>query len=207
MLNSFETNKVPHIKTCTWIRFQKFTYLTNSRFILGLFLPLKYIQIYAHKHPNKHWFSQSHVSFMRVFISWAMEAISFLGSISYLHAWKLISTLSLLWIFKQGSTITSCGLTVVYGIEILFIYSYYCWGVGNFISRHLKNQWHALWGLLKDWCCEINLVIKRDCTPSSHCVHHVGFCVADDFEKMAYSFLSHAWEQKRIHDPGKIPTH
>jgi hypothetical protein len=35
---------------------------------------------------------------------------------------------------KQGSTITLCGLTVVYGMEILFIFGHYCWGVGNFIS-------------------------------------------------------------------------
>jgi hypothetical protein len=42
---------------------------------------------------------------MRVFINWAMQAISFSGSISYLHVWKPISTLSLLCVFKQGSTI------------------------------------------------------------------------------------------------------
>ncbi len=141
--------------------------MTKSRFILGLFLTLKY------------------------FVTACMKADFY----------------SLLCIFKQGSTITLCGLREVYGMEILFIYSYYCWGVGNFISRHLKNQWHALWGLLKDWCCEIDLVIKRDCTLSSHCVHQVGFCVADDFEKMAYSFLSHAWEQKRIHDPNPLILH
>jgi hypothetical protein len=158
---------------------------------------------------NKHWFSKSHVSFMRVFINWAMQAISFSGSISYLHTWKLISALSLLCISKQGSTITLCGLTVVYGMEILFIFGHYCWGVGNFISRHLKNQWHALWGLLKDsmlWNWSSHQKRLHTVIPS-HCVRQVGFCVADDFEKMAYSFLSHAWEQKRIHDPGKIPTH